>query len=74
VGDGRQAAQLAGAVAANRHRYPAFVRNDKLEQAIGDLRGRLGDGVVNAAVAEGAALPFAAAVALARTAIRGAGS
>jgi hypothetical protein len=70
IGDGRHAARLAGAVVANRHRYPAFVRNEKLEQAIGDLRGRLGNGIVDAAVEEGAALPFASAVALARTAIR----
>jgi predicted ATPase len=71
IGEGRQAAQLAGAVVANRHRYPAFVRNTKLEAAIGDLRGRLGGAVIDAAVDEGAALPFASAVALARTAIRG---
>ncbi len=71
IGEGRQAAQLAGAVVANRHRYPAFVRNTKLVAAIGDLRGRLGGAVIDAAVDEGAALPFASAVALARTAIRG---
>jgi hypothetical protein len=71
IGEGRHAARLAGAVVANRHRYPAFVRNERLEQAIGDLRGRLGNAVVDAAVEEGAALPFASAVALARTAIRG---
>ena len=71
LGEGRHAALLAGAVVANRHRYPAFVRNTRLEDAIGDLRGRLGSAVVDAAVDEGAAPPFAAAVALARTAIRG---
>jgi hypothetical protein len=69
-GEGRHAALLAGAAVANRHRYPAFGRNDKLEQAIGDLRDRLGRVVVDAAVEEGAALPFASAVALARTVIR----
>ena len=71
IGDGQQAALLAGAVVANRHRYPAFVRNQGLERAVGDLRERSGDGVVDAALEEGAALPFASAVALARTAIRG---
>ncbi len=70
TGKGRQAAMLAGAVVANRHRFPAFVRNDKLEQAIGDLRERLGRAIIDAAVEEGAALSFAAAVALARVAIR----
>jgi len=72
IGDGRQAARLAGAVVANRHRYPAFVRNTRLEDSIGDLRGRLGSAVVDAAVEDGAELTFAAAVTLARTAIRGA--
>ena len=71
IGEGRPAAQLAGAVVANRHRYPAFVRNTRLEDALGNLRGSLGDDVVDAAVEEGAALPFASAVALARTAISG---
>jgi hypothetical protein len=71
IGDGRHAALLAGAVVANRHRYPAFVRNDKLEQTVVDLRERLGGTVVDAAVEEGAALPLASAVALARSAIRG---
>jgi predicted ATPase/DNA-binding SARP family transcriptional activator len=71
IGDGRHAALLAGAVVANRHRYPAFVRNEGLEQAVRGLRRHLGDDVVDAAVEEGAALPFAAAVALARRAIRG---
>jgi len=61
---------LAGAVAANRHRYPAFVRNQALELAVRALRGRLGDAGVDAATADGAALTFAAAVALARAAIR----
>jgi hypothetical protein len=71
IGDGRHAALLAGAVVANRHRYPAFVRNERLERAIGGLRERLGEAVVDAFVEEGAALAFASAVALARTAIRG---
>jgi predicted ATPase/DNA-binding SARP family transcriptional activator len=71
IGDGRQAALLAGAVVANRHRYPAFVRNKGLERAVGDLRERLGEAVVDANVEEGAALPFASAVAVARTAIGG---
>jgi hypothetical protein len=71
IGDGRHAALLAGAVAANRHRYPAFLRDDGLEQAVRALRERLGEAVVDATVDEGAALSFASAVALARTAIRG---
>ncbi|MFW3173123.1 hypothetical protein, partial [Geodermatophilus sp. CPCC 206100] len=70
IGEPRDAAVLAGAVAANRHRYPAFVRNQALELAVRALRGRLGDAGVDAATAEGAALTFAAAVALARAAIR----
>lgn len=70
IGAPRDAAVLAGAVVANRHRYPAFVRNHSLEEAVRDLRSRLGDGVVDSAVEEGAALPFPAAVELARTAIR----
>jgi predicted ATPase/DNA-binding SARP family transcriptional activator len=71
IGEARDAALLAGAVVANRHRYPAFVRNEGLEQAVRGLRERLGEAVVDATVEEGAALPFASAVALARTAIRG---
>jgi predicted ATPase/DNA-binding SARP family transcriptional activator len=70
IGETRDAAVLAGAVVANRDRYPAFVRNQGLEQALRALRARLGDPVVDAAIEEGAALPFPAAVALARTAIR----
>jgi hypothetical protein len=70
IGEARDAAVLAGAVVANRDRYPAFVRNEDLEPALHALRERLGAPVVDAAVAEGAALPFPAAVALARTAIR----
>jgi hypothetical protein len=70
LGESRAAALLAGAVIANRHRYPAFVRSESLEQTVRALRGRLGDAVVEAWVEEGAALPFPSAVALARTAIR----
>jgi hypothetical protein len=71
IGPGREAALLAGAVAANRDRYPAFVRNERgVEQAMRTLRRRLGDAVAEATVEEGAALPFASAVALARMAIR----
>jgi predicted ATPase len=70
IGENRDAALLAGAVIANRDRYPAFVRNEGLEQAIRALRGRLGEAAVEASVGEGAALPFASAVALARAAIR----
>jgi hypothetical protein len=46
------------------------VRNERgVEQAMATLRTRLGDAVAEATVEEGAALPFASAVALARTAI-----
>jgi len=61
---------LAGAVVANRERYPAFVRNDRLEPAVHGLRERLGEAIIDGAIEEGAALPFPAAVALARAAIR----
>jgi predicted ATPase/DNA-binding SARP family transcriptional activator len=71
LGDGRHAAPLAGAVMANRHRYPAALRNEGLGRAVHALRERLGEAVVDAMVEEGAALPFASAVALARTAISG---
>ena len=47
-----------------------FVRNEGLDQAVRALRERCGDAVIDAAVEEGAALAFPAAVALARTAIR----
>ena len=70
IGEARDAVVLAGAVMANRHRYPAFVRNHALEQAVDSLRGRLGDAVIDDALRHGAALPFVAAVALARSAIR----
>ena len=54
----------------NAGRYPAFLRHEGPEQAVRGLRRRLGDAVIDAAVEEGAAVPFPAAVALARTAIR----
>ncbi|WP_167761640.1 BTAD domain-containing putative transcriptional regulator [Blastococcus sp. CT_GayMR19] len=68
---GREAALLAGALLANRHRYPALVRNDRLDEAITTLRGRLGNAVTEAAIDEGATLPFASAVAMARAALGG---
>jgi len=70
IGEARDAAVLAGAVVANRERYPAFVRNDRLEPAVHGLRERLGEAIIDGAIEEGAALPFPAAVALARAAIR----
>jgi hypothetical protein len=66
----QDAAVLAGAVVANLDRFPAFVRDPhELEQAIRSVRDVLGDTATDAALDEGAALPFAAAVALGRAAI-----
>ena len=71
IGSVQDAAVLAGAVVANLDRFPAFVRDPhELERAVRSVRGRLGDAATDAALAEGAALAFAAAVALGRVAIR----
>jgi predicted ATPase/DNA-binding SARP family transcriptional activator len=75
IGSARDAALIAGAVVANRDRRPALLRDDRrLEGALRLAGQTLGDIATDAALAEGAGLSFAAAVAAGRRAISGARS
>jgi hypothetical protein len=70
IGSAADAAVLAGAVIATQDQHPAFGRDrERLEAALAGLRGTLGEQATEEALAEGAALSFAAAVAHGRRAI-----
>ena len=74
VGSDRDAALLAGAVLATRDRHPAFTRDVmRFEETLARIRDRLGRSATEDAIAEGACLPYVAAVVHARSAIRTAG-
>lgn len=71
VGSDRDAAVLAGAAGTAQHRGPAFPRDKEvLERTVALVRDRLGGDETDAALADGAALPFAGAVAVAGRAVR----
>ena len=64
-------ARLAGAAIAARHRHPALARDRRrLDETLRAVREHLGDRATDEALAEGAHLTFAAAVAHGREAIR----
>jgi hypothetical protein len=72
-GQDRDAALLAGSVLAHREHQPGVVRDQRrLENAMSDVRARMGDDETEALLAEGARLPFGAAVAHGRQVIRAA--
>lgn len=72
AGSDHDAGLLAGAILAARERHPQFGRYETdLEEALADLRGRLGN-AVDVIFAAGAALSYADTVDCARAAIRAA--
>ncbi|HEX2072808.1 MAG TPA: BTAD domain-containing putative transcriptional regulator [Geodermatophilus sp.] len=75
IGAPRDAAVLAGAIIAKQDEHPAFARDRKrLEDGLAGIRQTLGEEATEEALAEGAALPFPAAVAHARRSIERAGA
>jgi hypothetical protein len=71
VGSDRDAALLAGAVRAARAHQPTLPRDEaRLDATLDLVRDRLGVAATDAALTEGAALPFPAALAYARGAVR----
>ncbi len=74
AGSDRDSAVLAGAVQAARNQHPAFPRDLSLfDRELDRVRERWGAAATDAALAEGAAMPYADAVAYARRALRTAG-
>ena len=74
VGSDRDAALLAGAGLVARDRHPAFTLDEKqFEETLARIRDHLGKSAIDDALAEGAAMSYAAAVVHARRAIRTAG-
>jgi hypothetical protein len=71
VGSDRDAALLAGAVRAARDHQPTLPRDEaRLDATLNLVRDRIGATATDAAMAEGAALPFPVALAYARDAVR----
>jgi hypothetical protein len=72
-GRDHDAALLAGAVLAHRHRHLAFVRDRlRFDDAVAAVRQRLGNDAMDARLAEGARLDFREAMAEGRRVIRAA--
>lgn len=70
AGSDRDSAVLAGAVQAARNQHPAFPRDLSLfDRELDHVRERWGTAATDVALAEGAAMPYADAVAYARRAL-----